>query len=98
MTPSVPVETPEASARLNMRQLRFMGISTALLVIPQLARIWHSAFAFEFIGLFSVPTGLILTAAIAWSMHRRWRDHLGLLALAALNLVLALALVPLMLR
>ncbi len=99
MNPPLPDNpTPSNPVGLAKRQLRFMVISTGLLAVPQLDRIWHSTVIFEFIGLFSVPTGLILTAAITWSVRRRWQDHGLLIAVAALNLILVLALVPLMLR
>jgi len=90
-----PPTTPQQFAK---RQLRVMLLCTVLLTVPQLGRIWHHTVIFEFIGLFSVPTGIIPTVAIAWTVRRRWRENRVLLALAALNVLLFIAAVPLMLR
>jgi hypothetical protein len=48
------------------------------------------ALILEMAGIFFVPTSAILSAVIAWSVRKTWRSHLPLLALAALNILIAL--------
>lgn len=88
---------------LAQRRLRLMLIATALAVVSQLGQILAArdltskgrisavALILEMAGIFFIPTSVILSAAIAWSIRKSWRNHLFLLALAAINTLIALS-------
>lgn len=87
---------------LPRRLLRLMLIATGLAVVSLLGQllaihglgtkgqISSVAVLLEMAGIFFIPTSVILTAAIVWSVRKSWRNHLLLLAIASLNLLIAL--------
>ncbi|HEY2003770.1 MAG TPA: hypothetical protein VGH44_01485 [Candidatus Saccharimonadia bacterium] len=98
-------ESTEASIRRGTRQLRLMLAATGLLVVPQVGqflavrdlnisgRVSDLTFLFQYAALFFIPTSLIVTAAIAWAVRRRWRHHERLLTLAGINTLIAVNLI-----
>jgi len=98
-------ETLEARTRRGVRQLRLMLVATALLLVPQVGqflavhdlnvygRVSDLTFLFQYAALFLIPTSLIVTTAIAWTVRRHWRRHERLLILAGINTLIALNLI-----
>lgn len=85
------------------RRLRVMLIATALLLIPQIGEFVsirdintngkQSALAllFMFAGVFIVPTSLILTAAILFTVKKSWREHQRLFILGIINILIIIS-------
>jgi hypothetical protein len=87
------------------KRLRVMLIATALLIVPGVGQfvMIHDlntagrpsplALLFAVFGLFAIPTSLILSAVIAYTVRATWREHERLIILGGLNLLLAINLV-----
>jgi hypothetical protein len=87
------------------KRLRLLLLSTALLLVPTIGqliavrdlntsgRLSDLAFLFQLVGIFFVPTSIILTAAIFMVIRKRWREHERLAILCGLNALIAINLV-----
>jgi hypothetical protein len=87
------------------RQLRFLLISTGLLLLCTVGQVIaiHDlnssgklsglALIFKFASIFLVPTAVILTGAIMLVLRRTWRKHERIMILGLINLLIALNLV-----
>lgn len=86
------------------KRLRVMLIATALLVVPQIGQflairdinfLGHEsnlALLFTFAALAVIPTSVILTVAILYTVRSTWREHQNLAILGLLNLVISISL------
>jgi hypothetical protein len=86
------------------KRLRMMLVSTALLIIPQIGqfaairdlnftgRESDLATLFMLAALAIIPTSVILTSAILFTIRRTWREHQNLLILGLVNLVISISL------
>lgn len=104
MDRELPAETA-LPTNFYPRQLRFMVISTGLLLLCSIGQVIaiHDlnssgklsglALVFKFAGIFLVPTAVILTGAIMLVLRRKWREHERIMILGLLNLLIALNLV-----
>ncbi len=87
------------------KRLRTMLIATGLLLIPQIGqfvaiadlnatgREGNLALFFMFAGIFIVPTSLILSGAIIYTIRHEWRQHRLLVLLGGLNKLISLSLI-----
>jgi hypothetical protein len=87
------------------KRLRLLLLSTALLAVVGIGqfvglhdlgttgKLSSVAFLFMVAGIFFVPTAMILSGVILYTIRRQWREHEQLVVLGALNLVLGLNLV-----
>ena len=91
---------PITAVRALHKRTRIMLISTALLVIPVLGQILTQsgsrdpalAFFFVFAGIFIVPTSVILSTAVGWSLRREWQAHKTVMVLCAISIITSLEL------
>jgi hypothetical protein len=84
------------------KRLRVVLIATGILIIPQIGLFMavrdlntsgHTsplAFLFLIIGVFTVPTSVILSGAIVASVWRKWREHQPIVMLGVVNTLIAL--------
>lgn len=94
-----------ARIRTMDKRLRVLAIATAILTIPLLGQILSIAninasghegdlaVFFIFLGIFTVPTSLILTSAVFSGIRHHWRTHALMSALSAINTLVALNLI-----
>lgn len=103
MASSEPQPDAPATARPTRRSLRVMLIATGLLIVPQIGQFLaiHDlnttgqqsslTLLFLLVGIFTVPTSLILTGAIFYAARRhRTHEQERILLLGALNLLIVL--------
>jgi hypothetical protein len=100
-----PAENSAPPTNFYPRQLRFMLISTGLLLLCSAGqfiaihdlntagKLSGLALVFKFASIFLVPTAVILTGAIMLVLRRTWREHERIMILGLLNLLIALNLV-----
>jgi hypothetical protein len=91
-----------ANIRTMDKRLRVMLIATALLLVPGIGQFvtirdlntagHPSALAllFAVFGIFAIPTSLILSGVIVYTVRHSWREHERLVILGVLNLLLIL--------
>jgi hypothetical protein len=89
-----------ANIRTMDKRLRLMLLATALLLVPgvgqfvsirdlnTIGRASDLALLFNMASLFLVPTSLILTGVILYTIHRHWREHERLAILGLVNLII----------
>jgi hypothetical protein len=87
------------------KRLRVMLIATVILLVPQIGQfiairdinstghVSALAFLFLLLGIFVVPTSVILSVAIIASVRRSWRSHSAVVILGVLNLLIAFSLI-----
>jgi hypothetical protein len=86
------------------KRLRLLLLATAILLVPQIGqfialrdlatagRLSDLALLFMLTAIFIIPTSLILSTAILWTVRQTWREHRPLVLLGGLNIFIGLSL------